>query len=209
MCPDIPEYIVTDQNRLRQVLINLIGNALKFTFTGGVMISASTDPNKEGYVNFKVADTGPGIKEEDKKKLFKMYGRLDQPDPKLNTQGVGFGLEISDQLARLLAVDYEAGGIKLESQEGKGTTFYFSIKDIDMNEDCPSPGVRGLNLFLVMPNLYEALQLKLLCFSIRLSDSVRITIFVMKKSEKNLSETESTVAKKFFVNFVRIKKKLN
>jgi len=147
ICPDIPEYIVTDQNRLRQVLINLIGNALKFTFTGGVTISACQDPNKEGYVNFKVADTGPGIKEEDKKKLFKMYGRLDQPDPKLNTQGVGFGLEISDQLARLLAVDAEGGGIKLESQEGKGTTFYFSIKDIDMDEDCPSPGVRGLNYY--------------------------------------------------------------
>jgi len=58
-----------------------------------------------------------------------MYGRLDQPDPTVNTQGTGFGLEISDQLARLLSDDMENGGVKVESKEGVGTTFSFSIKD--------------------------------------------------------------------------------
>jgi len=147
---DLPEYIITDQNRLRQILINLIGNALKFTFTGGVTISASVDPLREGYVHFEVADTGTGIKEEDKKKLFKMYGRLDQPDPKMNTQGVGLGLEISNQLARLLSDDFEGGGIKVESQEGKGTTFSFSIKDAskaDQEYLICSPGLQDLNYY--------------------------------------------------------------
>jgi len=126
---DVPEQVITDQNRLRQILINLIGNAFKFTFEGGVDIIVTLDPEREGFIHFKVKDSGTGIKEEDMKKLFKMYGRLDQADPHTNIQGVGLGLEISDQLARLLANDAEKGGIKVESQVGEGTTFFFSIQD--------------------------------------------------------------------------------
>jgi len=125
----VPKYIVNDQNRLRQVLINLIGNALKFTFEGGVSVSAYMDSERKGYINFSVADTGIGVKEEDKPKLFKMYGRLDQADLKTNTQGVGFGLEISNQLAQMLADNTSQCGITFVSQVGKGTTFSFAIKD--------------------------------------------------------------------------------
>jgi len=124
--PKVPEFIVTDQNRLRQILINLIGNSLKFTYKGGVIITASY---LEGYINIKVADTGIGISQEDQKKLFKMYGRLDQADPSVNTQGTGFGLEVSNQLAKLLVGDQNQKGIEVESQQGKGTTFSFKIKD--------------------------------------------------------------------------------
>jgi len=131
---DVPEQVITDQNRLRQILINLIGNALKFTTEGGVHINVMQDEMREGYIYFEVADTGSGISEEDMKKLFKMYGRLDQPDLKTNTQGVGFGLEISNQLARLLADDLEDAGIKVESTVGEGTVFSFSIKDISITK---------------------------------------------------------------------------
>jgi len=127
--PKVPQYIVNDQNRLRQVLINLIGNALKFTFEGGVSVLVSVHPEREGYINFSVADTGIGVKEEDKPKLFKMYGRLDQENLKTNTQGVGFGLEISNQLAQMLANNTSKCGITFTSEVGKGTTFSFSIKD--------------------------------------------------------------------------------
>jgi len=136
--PDIPEFIVTDQDRLRQILINLIGNAHKFTFKGGVIISAGLDLDNDGYIKFKVSDTGIGIKEEDKKKLFKMYGRLDHADSKVNTQGTGFGLEISDQLAKLLADDIEEAGIKVESTQNVGTTFSFSIRDSSKIRLCES-----------------------------------------------------------------------
>ena len=125
--PKIPAYIVTDQKRLRQILINLVGNALKFTFKGGVAITASS--LSQGYINIKVADTGIGISKEDQKKLFKMYGRLDQPDPSVNTQGTGFGLEISNQLVKLLAGEKDSRGIEVESQQGVGTVFSFNIKD--------------------------------------------------------------------------------
>jgi len=126
---DVPEQIITDQNRLRQILINLVGNALKFTLKGGVVISVTLETEHEDSIRFKVADTGPGIKEEDMKKLFKMYGRLEQRNPRANTQGIGFGLEISNQLARLLSDEVEQGDIKVESELHKGTTFTFFIKD--------------------------------------------------------------------------------
>jgi len=126
---EVPEQIITDQNRLRQILINLIGNALKFTFKGGVSVYVDLDPVFDGNVHFRISDTGTGIKEEDMKKLFKMYGRLDQQETKTNTQVVGLGLEISNQLALLLAGGQEASGIKVESQVGEGTTFSFSVKD--------------------------------------------------------------------------------
>jgi len=99
---ELPYILTTDHTRLRQVLINLIGNALKFTFEGKVQISAGMDPKNEGYVVFQVEDTGTGIKEGDKEKLFKMYGKLDQADVRVNVQGVGFGLEISNKLVKLL-----------------------------------------------------------------------------------------------------------
>jgi len=130
---DVPQYIVTDHNRLRQILINLVGNALKFTFEGGVCISIQRSSEQKGFIEFTIQDTGIGIREEDQAKLFKMYGRIDQKESKINTQGVGFGLEISNQLARLLG-DLTKGdsgneGIKCTSQFGKGTKFSFGIKD--------------------------------------------------------------------------------
>jgi len=133
---DVPQYIVSDQDRLRQILINLLGNAFKFTFEGQVVVSVGLEKEKgEGYLEFKILDTGIGIKEEDKKKLFKMYGRLEQEDPKTNTQGIGFGLEISNQLAKLLAHSDFEDGIKVESEYGEGSAFSFIIKDLQVNHD--------------------------------------------------------------------------
>jgi len=132
-----PKFIVTDYNRLRQILINLIGNALKFTFEGGVTITVEMDTeNKDSNcIRFSVADTGIGIKEEDKAKLFKMYGRLDQANSTTNTQGVGFGLEISNRLSSLLSDPMNPSGIKCESEFGKGTKFSFSVKDFTQPDD--------------------------------------------------------------------------
>jgi len=126
--PDLSTNFSTDQNRLKQILINLLGNALKFTFEGGVEVTATKDQSNR-LIKFTVSDTGTGIKEEDQSKLFKMYGRLDQENPQTNTQGIGFGLEISNQLSKLLC-EGEDGGIKFTSQVGKGTTFHFFIKEI-------------------------------------------------------------------------------
>ena len=121
-----PTYIVTDKNRLSQILVNLLGNAFKFTFHGGVTVrveSENTDPCK---VKFFVQDTGIGIKREDIGKLFKMYGKLEQQDNKINTNGIGLGLTISNSLAMLLNPQNNKT-IEVESRVGEGTCFSFVV----------------------------------------------------------------------------------
>ena len=123
----IPGEITTDKNRLSQIFINLLGNALKFTNKGGITIHASQSPSKR-EIELSVEDTGIGIKEEDKGKLFKLFGKLDQENnSNINLHGIGLGLTISDNLARLLNEE-EGEGIRLESEYGKGSKFSFRIK---------------------------------------------------------------------------------
>jgi len=124
--PGVPEFICTDKNRLSQILINLLGNAFKFTFHGGVTLKVSLESTYPLKVNFAVADTGIGIKKEDQERLFKMYGKLEQEDKKINTNGVGLGLTISNSLVKLLNPS-ENSGIQVESEVNEGTTFSFSI----------------------------------------------------------------------------------
>ena len=124
--PQIPKLITTDKGRLSQILINLLGNAFKFTFQGGITVKATLNSTLPARIRFSVIDTGIGIKQEDQKKLFKLFGRLDQEDKTVNTGGVGLGLTISTSLACLLSSSNQAG-INLESEYGKGSIFSFVI----------------------------------------------------------------------------------
>ena len=120
---DVPEFITTDRNRLTQIVINLIANALKFTFEGGILISITL--TSEDRITISVDDTGIGIKEEDLEKLFQAFGKLENT-AKMNINGVGLGLSISDTLAKLLSGE-EGSGLKVKSQENKGSTFFFTV----------------------------------------------------------------------------------
>ena len=129
-------WLVTDKNRLSQIFINLIGNALKFTSKGSITISVNpTDHNN--YVELSVSDTGIGIKAEDKDKLFRMFGKLEDSDATLNRQGVGLGLTISDNLARVLCCNSEREGIRVESEYNVGSRFYFVMERVyrDINKN--------------------------------------------------------------------------
>lgn len=114
-----------DFTRLRQVIINLLGNALKFTFDGGhVTIRASLvrdNPDAGEDLMVSVADTGIGINAEDQKKLFRPFAQL-EPSLTKKYEGTGLGLVLSKNL-----VELHGGRIWLESQEGKGSTFSFTI----------------------------------------------------------------------------------
>ena len=135
----ISAYIITDVNRLKQILINLIGNALKFTSQGGITIDVFQDPKNEDCLRFAVVDTGIGIKEEDKGKLFKMYGKLED-GVGMNRNGVGLGLIISNVLALLLSGDNGEMGITVTSQYGVGTSFSFKIlKNLELFESRSNP----------------------------------------------------------------------
>jgi len=121
----VPETIITDRTRLSQILINLVGNAFKFTFSGGVTIHV--ERNNLNQLRVSVKDTGIGITEADQQKLFKLFGTIQQKDKRINTGGVGLGLTISNTLACMLN-PYCGKGIGVQSESGKGSVFSFTLE---------------------------------------------------------------------------------
>lgn len=122
--PSMPEIINTDPTRLRQILSNLISNAVKFTSKGGVKVVATPEMAKS-IVKFKVQDTGPGLSEEQTAKIFEPYVQADASVAREHG-GTGLGLSICSQLATLLG-----GEVKVESTPGEGATFILSIPDLE------------------------------------------------------------------------------
>jgi signal transduction histidine kinase/CheY-like chemotaxis protein len=120
---DVPNIVCGDPTRLRQVLINLTGNALKFTSQGEVAIHVSCDrPRDENYlIHFMVSDTGIGISQENQKKIFGAFSQADMSTTR-RFGGTGLGLSISERLVRLMG-----GRIWVESAEGKGSRFHFQV----------------------------------------------------------------------------------
>jgi len=120
---DLPQYIVTDEQKLRQVLTNLLSNAIKFTQDGQVILRATVDGHQGEIVNinFAVVDTGIGIALEDQSALFDPFVQS-QSNLAMN-EGTGLGLPISRQFVRLLG-----GDLELVSSLGNGSTFEFVIQ---------------------------------------------------------------------------------
>jgi CheY-like chemotaxis protein len=112
-------YVFTDPHRLRQIMVNLINNAIKFTYEGKIVFGFKT--NSDNITEFYVKDTGPGIADDKINSIFNRFEKADDPYTKNNT-GSGLGLSISKQLVELLG-----GNIWVKSSEGKGSTFYFNI----------------------------------------------------------------------------------
>ncbi len=112
-----------DPIRLRQILLNLISNASKFTEEGSIIVNAKAQVSARGMdeVLISVTDTGPGIAQEDLDKLFKAFSQVDS-SPTRKTGGTGLGLNISQRL-----VEIHGGRIGVHSVVGKGSTFYFTI----------------------------------------------------------------------------------
>jgi len=130
LCPDFPIYVRGDQQRLRQVLLNLLYNAVKFTIKGGITLSVdklveeADDAEMAGYhfISISVADTGIGIEEAAQVKLFGMFTKI-QDNRVRNPLGVGLGLAICKQLVELMG-----GNISVSSKYGEGSTFTFTLK---------------------------------------------------------------------------------
>lgn len=110
-----PRYIVGDQARLRQVLINLLGNAVKFTQQGDVSLRLGTKNNKISHLLIEVEDTGPGIAPEDRQRIFEPFVQLNEQG---GSKGTGLGLTITRQFVQLMS-----GNMTLESTPGKGSLF--------------------------------------------------------------------------------------
>ncbi len=110
-----PRYLKGDEGRLRQILVNLVGNAVKFTVEGGVSIRLGVKSNARQHLLIEVEDTGPGIEPEDRKRLFQPFVQLGATDAQ---KGTGLGLAITRHLAELMG-----GSAGVESTLGKGSIF--------------------------------------------------------------------------------------
>lgn len=128
---ELPSGLFGDKNRIRQILINIIGNAVKYTDEGGIVIKINGQ--KEGnkiVLHFSVKDTGIGIKEEDMSKIFGEFERLDVHRNK-DVEGTGLGLNITSGLLEIMGSQ-----LKVESVYGEGSEFYFDLEQ-EIRKDEP------------------------------------------------------------------------
>jgi PAS domain S-box-containing protein len=127
LSPGVPRYIDGDAARLRQILINLVGNAVKFTRQGGVTIRVGTRPNDHVHLIIEVEDSGPGIHEADLKRLFKPFVQLAEGGEQ---KGTGLGLTITRQFVELMG-----GKVSVESTVGKGSLFRADVPVTPASEE--------------------------------------------------------------------------
>jgi signal transduction histidine kinase/DNA-binding response OmpR family regulator len=150
----VPEEVRGDGTRLRQVLVNLVGNALKFTERGEVRVTVRAGERKAGLVELVlcVADTGIGIPEAAQARLFRSFTQVDASTTR-RFGGTGLGLAISRRLTELMG-----GRIWVESEEGRGSRFYFSVRMGEMpprtrpERPAGAPVVTGRRLLIVDDN---------------------------------------------------------
>ncbi len=149
---DVPFVIVGDPKRLRQILINLIGNALKFTEEGFVRVHITTKtehlpPRDKGLnLRFEIIDSGIGMSESVQKKLFSSFTQADNSTAR-KFGGTGLGLSISKKLIEIMN-----GEIGVISEEGKGSTFWFEIPTEEINTDAQTlemPDLSGISVLSV------------------------------------------------------------
>ena len=124
IAPEVPSSLVGDSTRLRQIITNLIGNAVKFTEKGEITLNVESrkQDDREHLLTFSVTDTGIGISREGAEGLFKSFQQVDSSTTR-RYGGTGLGLAISKRLAELMG-----GTMWVESEPGKGSTFFFTVK---------------------------------------------------------------------------------
>jgi two-component system, sensor histidine kinase and response regulator len=159
---DMPDTFLGDSTRIRQVLINLIGNALKFTDKGSITLSVKPEKKDGGqYVlSFSVEDTGIGIPHDKLEDLFESYQQADKSTTR-TYGGTGLGLTISKKLVELMG-----GRISVESSVGKGSRFCFTLPltcpdpmDVSWKIMLP-PGIRGSRVLIADPQPGNAMQME-------------------------------------------------
>ena len=135
--PDLPETYIGDVGRVRQILTNLVGNALKFTHEGHVLIDVTgAVTNQMAKLNIAVSDTGIGIEEGQLSQVFEKFSQADGSTTR-EYEGTGLGLSIATNLAKLMN-----GEITAVSEVGKGSTFTVKI-ELDVTEDAAKPIVQA------------------------------------------------------------------
>ena len=153
--PASPDELTGDPGRLRQIIVNLVGNAIKFTDKGEIVLRASSEnlPGNGTVLHFSVSDTGTGIPGQMHKKIFDAFQQGDGSSTKRHS-GTGLGLTITSQLVEMMN-----GRIWVESEEGAGSTFHFEIRLAtrgDLSHEplvTTHPDLLGMRVLVVDDNL--------------------------------------------------------
>ncbi|MGZ0163751.1 MAG: response regulator [Planctomycetales bacterium] len=146
--PGVPAYLIGDPGRLRQIIINLVGNAIKFTDEGEVVVRVSPKSvdNDRCELEFAISDTGIGIPKDKQDRMFSAFEQADASTTR-EYGGTGLGLAISKQLVELMG-----GEIVIESEVGVGTTFRFTAQ-LGVQRNAPPAREESLELFQGLPVL--------------------------------------------------------
>jgi PAS domain S-box-containing protein len=171
--PDVPSLVRGDPGRLRQVLLNLAGNAVKFTHKGEIAVRASlvSETDDEVMIRFSVKDTGIGIPADKQELLFQRFTQADGSTTR-KYGGTGLGLAISKQLTEIMG-----GEIGVVSKEGEGSEFWFTARLGKQAEHertiAPPAEIRGMRILVVDDNVTnrEVLTAQLLAWGARLEEA--------------------------------------
>jgi signal transduction histidine kinase/CheY-like chemotaxis protein len=131
--PDLPSVLLGDRDKIRQVLVNLLTNSIKYTQYGQVTLKAAWEPDehRSGILHIVVSDTGQGISEQDIAKLFQVFQRVNE-DQNRGVEGTGLGLAISRQILEMMH-----GSIRVSSEVGKGSDFSIILPQ-PVDDDTPA-----------------------------------------------------------------------
>jgi PAS domain S-box-containing protein len=134
--PEVPDAVTGDPGRLRQILVNLVGNAIKFTEKGEIVIrvDSASETQSDVFLHFTVADTGIGIPPDKQEKIFSAFEQADTSTSR-KYGGTGLGLAISSRFSQLMG-----GKLWVESEVGKGSTFHFTVR-LHLQSDRVAPRV--------------------------------------------------------------------
>ncbi len=147
--PGVPDALQGDPNRLRQIVVNLVGNAIKFTSAGEILVRVATESESEGNATlyFSVADTGIGVPAEKCRTIFEAFTQADNSMTRKHG-GTGLGLAISSRLVTMMG-----GRIGVESEPGKGSTFHFNARFLLQTAPAKTPQAIDAESLLGLPVL--------------------------------------------------------
>jgi PAS domain S-box-containing protein len=155
VAPEVPEVVRGDSSRLRQIVVNLVGNAIKFTDSGEIAVKVQVEARDgtECVCRFTVADTGVGIPEDKRELIFKPFSQADTSTTR-KYGGTGLGLTISTRLVQMMG-----GKIWVESEVGRGSQFHFTVrleaadaKEIKLGTIAPPEFLRSVKVLVVDDN---------------------------------------------------------